>query len=63
MLTKISMSIKILSISAAVLLFIIMSADTSRFENHPVSAKNKKKKGIGSKIVTHATESAAKTNE
>jgi hypothetical protein len=39
MLTKISMLIKILSISATVLLFTITSADTSRSVIYPVSAQ------------------------
>ena len=39
MLTKMSMLIKILSISAAVLLFIITSTDTSRVVIYPVSAQ------------------------
>src|SRR5918912_2570472 len=56
MLTKISMLIKILSISAAVLLFIITSTDTSRVVIYPVSAQMDN----NSSNVTNSNNNAAK---
>src|SRR5919202_5515587 len=56
MLTKISISLKILSILAAVLLFIITSTDTSRVVIYPVSAQMDN----NSSNVTNSNNNAAK---